>query len=190
MNWAFRISHKYQALFFLWILLAILLIGHWWNRRQYAAIEKSVSSMYKDRLMPSTWLFQLDAYVYERSRSNPADTSGLAAMNQLIRSYESTYLTPAESDDWKRFKTHWSSFVEQPNNVEVADSLHRCMHRLNALQANVGQQLQKKSQSLLGGAQLTALLEVAIIFVFAIMGFMLARAMEWHNAGPKDAQMN
>lgn len=190
MPWAHKISHKYQALFFLWMLLAVLMMGHWWNRQQFKAIEKSVNSLYKDRLMPATYLFQLDAYVYEKAATANTDTTGKAAMEKLMAAYEATYLTKEEAGDWKRFRLLWNDFHQTTERKVVATQLHECMRGLNGLQASVGRQLQRESRSLLGSAQLTAYLELAILFVFAVMGLMLARAMKDHDAMPQSDQWN
>ena len=117
MKWAYSIQHKTTASILLAIVLALVMLNNMVERNQIKRLDKSVSSMYEDRLLAESYLFQLyerlhqkndffEASVYRgQSLGKEFDFEQLnQEIKEIVEKYEKTWLTPKETTIFKRFK--------------------------------------------------------------------------------------
>ena len=117
MKWAYSIQHKTTASILLAIVLALVMLNNMVERNQIKRLEKSVSSMYEDRLLAESYLFQLYERLQQKndfleSSTHPGQFSWSAfdfeqhnqEIKEIIAKYEKTWLTPKETTIFKRFK--------------------------------------------------------------------------------------
>ncbi len=114
MKWAISIHPKIKAAFLLAIICLAILLNLFWEKHNISSINNSFSSIYKDRLLPATYVFHLTDHLYQKrlilekyfhqrdSSTIGADRQTLMAHNEaidtLLRDFEATYLVEIEDE--------------------------------------------------------------------------------------------
>lgn len=114
MKWAISIQPKMKAAFLLAIICLAILLNLFWEKHNISSINDSFSSIYKDRLLPATYVFHLTDHLYQKRlllekyfyQSNlatiEADRRALVGHNKaidtLLRDFEATYLVKIEDE--------------------------------------------------------------------------------------------
>jgi hypothetical protein len=185
------------------VLLAILvlaLINNFVSRQQYNDLTKNISSIYKDRLIPAGYIFQLNGLLYQKQlllQAMPAETASAqlnqhnAEISHIIEAYETTYLTKEEQQQWESFRQHLKDYNEAEalhssltehadmNNLHSSfDKALQSLKQLNETQTSEGMRLQNESKSIINSTIIQAYLEVSFIFILGIIGLMLLTASE------------
>ena len=185
------------------VLLAILvlaLINNFVSRQQYNDLTKNISSIYKDRLIPASYIFQMNGLLYQKQlllQAMPAEAASAqlnqhnAEISRIIEAYEATYLTKEETQQWESFRQHlkdyneaeglYSSSVEytHKNNLQLSfDKALQSLKQLNETQTSEGMRLQNESKSIINSTIIQAYLEVSFLFILGIIGLMLLTASE------------
>src|SRR5690349_19416630 len=99
----FQPRKKAKAVIATFVIILIVLLNNFSSRKDYADLDRTMSSIYQDRLMPSGYLLHINNYLYQKKilqqSPNFADASvqtQLAyhnkAIDSLIRNYDLTYL--------------------------------------------------------------------------------------------------
>lgn len=195
-------KHKIVGILLGIVLLAIL--NNYASRRHYNALGENMVSIYKDRLMPASYLFKLEDQLYQQQLllKDPTlkkeELSGFlqshsANINDLITVYSKTYLTEEEKKHWKAFLTHLQSYNlavtayrNLPNTGKgpafaVEDSFKKAiqtLNNLNELQTAEGFKLQQQSSSLINDTRMSAYLEVTLLFVLGIVALRMLTITE------------
>jgi hypothetical protein len=174
-----KIRYKTRVGLLLALLLAVLVLNSIAGRERVNKIEKTAQSIYKDRLMPSTYIFELREHLDgERalfaSAHPDAATLRQQAMHQsaiadLINRYELTELTDEERGEWKAFKQHLhllrlNRAAPSDVNEHYAQSL-KSLNHLSLIQAGEGKQLKANMSSIASTSSLMSYLEIAIIII-------------------------
>lgn len=182
------------------IVLLALLLSNYLALRTYNRLSQHVSSIYKDRLLPASYLFQLHELLY-RQKMTSAQSNGTVtqyreqvqaitdSMKRVMRDYEATYLTPLEKEQWRYFRQSLNQF-EQAKQQLVADTAssttswelerefyqaNRYLSDLIALQLQEGVALKDASQSLLGSSVIQTYLQISLVIILCIFGYALYR---------------
>jgi len=116
----YQIHHKAKPAILLMVVVAIILGSSFLEKRLMKDMNTSVSSIYKDRLVPAAELFQindlmynkrlvLEKYLVQPSAANKEQaTQELAAynaqINTIVKQFETTYLVDEESRSFGEFK--------------------------------------------------------------------------------------
>ena len=109
------LKHKIKAAVLLVVTMALLIINNILGTRSYSNLDKSISSIYQDRLMPATYIFEISDHLYQerllQEQPGPVTSEGLRLLDShnvaiagLITNYEKTYLTKDEVKHWATFK--------------------------------------------------------------------------------------
>ena len=133
MKWSFVIQQKLKAAILLSGIMILVIVGSLLSRFNVQGIDKSVSSIYQDRLIPATTIIFLTENLYGKRLAlekhlfypdlespekvkmqlNAFDTS----IDSLIRIFEKTYLVDQESKSLDVFKFQVKKYSELEDHV-------------------------------------------------------------------------
>ncbi|WP_207532854.1 MCP four helix bundle domain-containing protein [Desertivirga arenae] len=130
MRWEFAIQQKLKVALLLAGIMLLVLLFNVLERRNIAAINQSVTSIYKDRLVPATDIFYLTEKLYykrfEIERLLTSDWKSTTkvkhqlldhnkGIEDLIRSFEKTYLVDKETQFLNQLRSQITSYnlIEQ-----------------------------------------------------------------------------
>jgi hypothetical protein len=111
----FQPRKKAKAVIATFVIILIVLLNNFSSRKDYADLDRTMSSIYQDRLMPSGYLFHINNYLYQkRMLQQSPNFSGAAvqaqldhhnkAIDSLIRNYDMTFLTLAEKKTMEKLQ--------------------------------------------------------------------------------------
>lgn len=188
-------KEKSKIVLLLLLILLLALLNNHFSRQHYDALDKNMSSIYKDRLMPTSYLFRLSDHLYQKKlllQEHEFEGSQLqaelethnTAISKIITDYEKTYLTKNEQEHWKGFITHLQNYdLAESAHLQLSaavtgkehalhssfDKALASLNSLNELQTNEGFKLQHDSKSIIGNTVLRAYLEVSLLFILGII---------------------
>jgi Four helix bundle sensory module for signal transduction len=188
------VQKKAKAVIILYAVIVVVMLINLFVRRGYDDLDRTISSIYSDRLVPAGYLFKINDHLYQKKlllqNKTVLDVSARAQINQhngiiagLIKEYESTFLTQKEKLQWEGFKneldryTHAEWLIMQQENAtvnspELLSSFNMAMHHLkelNDIQAKEGQRLQAHSRDIITESRLNAWLEASLLFLLCII---------------------
>lgn len=198
------IKEKRVAAAVLFVVLAAIGLNQFWYEKEYAQLDKNMSSLYKDRLMPAGYLFEISDHLYQKKilhMDEAVAEKELAqqlrkhddAMARLIMAYENTYLTKDEQQQWnyllaslEAYKTSEMNRISQVNSSVSHDLMldknfqqaQAALGQLNALQAKEGRLLQTNSKAIIGDTVIQSYLQISMLVVLAIIGIILLLARD------------
>ncbi len=202
MKWAFIIKYKLKAAAVLLAIMTTILLGNLYERHNFNTLDKSISSIYQDRLMPATYIYELSNHLYEKRllQEHSAEYTSThlqeevllhdAAINSLLQDYEKTYLTDEESKYWSELKHSLHNYNKQYNialantrnekpalnSVQLNSYFNEMMTELDALskiQAGIGHSIEKDSHAIVAGSIIPAYLENSLLIVLGIICIVL-----------------
>jgi Four helix bundle sensory module for signal transduction len=161
-----------------------------YDRMTFSSLDQSIASIYKDRLMPATYIFQLTDRIYQkRLRNNTGEQNNSGKLNEehdkaiseIIKAYETTYFTTAEKEQWVAFKQALNQYntlntAAIKNEEVISNSFNKVLQYLQALsriQANEGNQLFSSSKSNVSGMIIISQLELALLLILGILALIL-----------------
>ncbi len=202
MKWAYVIRYKLKAAAVLLVIMATILAGNLYERRNFNTLDKSISSIYQDRLMPATYIYELSNHMYRKrllqehyteynnEQLQAKTMKHDAAINSILADYEKTYLTEEESRHWQALKNALYNYhiqydialanirkeIPGLNNQQLEYNFNRAMAELDALskiQAGVGRTIEKDSHAIVTGSMLPAYFENSLLVVLGIICVVL-----------------
>ena len=194
MKWAYHVKDKMKMAAVLLLIIVLILVNNISNRKTFSNLNESIASIYKDRLMPATYIFQLTDHLYQKKLLYGGQEAGSAqtanavrhdtAIANLIKTYETTYLTAAEKKQWTLFKQHlqhYNTLINTPvnNDKAISTAFNDVLQSLNALsqiQANEGSQIFKISSLDINGTIIMSQLEIALLLILGIFALVLVSA--------------
>src|SRR5437762_3157934 len=99
MKWAFSLKHKLKAAIIFSALTALLLVANLLGRHNVADLDKTLTSLRNDSLLPATFAHEINNLLFETkfllsNNNNPAKIkANLNRIETLARKYEATDLT-------------------------------------------------------------------------------------------------
>ena len=119
MKWAFTIRQKAKAALILGVVFLMILGKNWYDERNVAKLGNSFASVYEDRLVVESYIYQLSDHLYQKkimldNCSNQENLPHLqaklnqhsAAMHNLILAYEKTRFWKASTFPANSFQTN------------------------------------------------------------------------------------
>ncbi|NNU33619.1 hypothetical protein HK413_04670 [Mucilaginibacter sp. S1162] len=100
MKWAFSVKNKVKAACIFSILTVLLLLANVVSQNHVATLDKTLTSLRNDRLLPAAFAHEMNNLLYENKlmmakNSSPASIkTNLTAIETLAKKYEATHLTP------------------------------------------------------------------------------------------------
>lgn len=186
MNEYLKLRYKTRVAFLLAIVLVCLLVNNIVGHESYDKLEQSATSIYADRLMPSTYIFGISELLFREQalvRSGMGDlASGQLqmhkdAINDLITKYELTSFTGEERKHWNIFKTNLAS-LHRTGSYGDAYQRHfeqtlRSLNALNTIQAKEGEHLNANVHTLVGRSSLRSHLETVLLIIIGGLAVQL-----------------
>ncbi len=186
------------------LFVALLAIGlnQVLYEKDYRELDKNISSLYQDRLMPAGYLFDISDHLYQKKILHMDETVAASqlksalhqhdeAISKLIYAYEKTYLTKVEQQQWTQLLASLDAYklaetnYANNNTVESADVLNQhflkaqtVLGQLNNLQTKEGGVLQNNSKVIIGATVVQSYLQIAMLFVLAVVGTILLLARD------------
>jgi hypothetical protein len=199
----FEPRKKAKAVIATLVIILIVLLNNFSSREGYADLDRTMSSIYKDRLMPSGYLFHISNHLYQKrilqqSAQFPVSAVQLQianhnkAIDSLIRNYDMTYLTLTEQKQWKNFKQQLSIYNEEETKAlaaatsaeayqtndkklnETFDKAVASVISLNEIQTSEGSVLQRHSKSVIGDTLLHSYMEIPLLFIVCVIIILLS----------------
>ncbi len=165
------------------LLLGCLLVNNIVGQESLDAIQRDARSIYEDRLMPSTFIFELREHLYQehtllaRTDGGPAIAGQLRqhrdAVDQLIGKYEKTVLTPDERREWQSFKAQLALLHGDAANEPAFDQALLSLTRLNAIQAGVAKSLESRMTAAAGASTLRSYFEIGLLITIGAVTLSL-----------------
>jgi hypothetical protein len=188
------VQKKAQSVIILFVVIVVVMLINLFVWRGYDDLDRTISSIYSDRLVPAGYLFKINDHFYQKKlllqNKTVLDVSDRAQINQhngiiagLIKEYETTFLTQKEKIQWEGFKneldryTHAEWLIMQQdvaivNSHELLSSFNMAMRHLkelNEIQAKEGKRLQVHSRDIITESRLNAWLEASLLFLLCII---------------------
>ncbi len=146
MKWSFVIQQKIKAAFLLGGIMSLLVLNSFLSRNNILGVDRSVTSIYQDRLIPAIDIILLTESLYTKrlllerhlvtaKTTQPAIRQALTLHNQkidsLLQAYEKTYLVERETTSFEALKNRMAAYSKLENNIL---SLHRAGQRETSIQ--------------------------------------------------------
>jgi hypothetical protein len=213
MKWLYHIKYKIRAVFGLASIIVVIITGNLVLRERIADLDQSMSSIMNDRLKPSGYIFEITHAVYQKrllfldSIANAEAVARIAHHNStietLIISYEKTFLTSEEKQEWLAFKKHLHAynhfesqyFNSQANTTpdrkamtaEFSGVLENLGH-LSNIQIGEGDQLQKHSKSVVNSSIAFSSVEISLLIVLGLFTMAILSISDHVLFNRKDKQ--
>ena len=187
MNPVLKLQYKTRIGALLGTLLVLLLLNNIAGQQSFTLMQKDATSIYEDRLMPSTYLFDIREALYQErivlsSGAAPVAIEDMLRKQQaniatLIGRYEKTMLTAEERKEWSFLKGHIQAFHKSPpftpEQSNQFESALQGLNNLKAIQAGEGAHLQKDLMRISANSSLRATLELVLLIVIGIITLSL-----------------
>jgi hypothetical protein len=198
MRWMYSLKQKMTAAIVLTLVIALTLLSNFLDQRNYQKLEESFTSIYKDRLMAESYLFNL--YDNLKKKEDVFQTSGYEnvdsrfeaslepmnrEMNDIIQKYEETYLTLEEEIKFFKLKKLHESLQDLEQEFVVAGSdvgheLHdkhsRMTHQafttlseLSNIQTTEGEIIMANSEKLILSGKSNSRFEISVLVIVALI---------------------
>lgn len=200
MKWFVSLKEKRKAALVLFAVLAVILLNLFLNSKDYDKLDKNMSSIYNDRLMPAGYLFKISDHLYQKQLLHMDERIPVNELTkqlqqhdlkiaELIKAYEATYLTKAEQQHWYSLLQSLDEYrIAEANNSNAVlngtelelsfDHAQAALNQLNAIQAAEGNLLQRSSKAIISETVLHAYFEVTMIIILAVIVLMLIAGKE------------
>lgn len=214
MRWAYHIKYKIKTACFLTGLILIILLGNLSERSSFTRLDRSVTTMMQDRLLPATYLYGISNNLHQKKliQVNSPELSRQekirliekhdASIKGLIAKYEGTVLTKEEKKRWLVLKKHLIAYNDlealnmdiqfAPNeNAKLNEQFAVLTSDLDALiniQVGEGNQVQKASTSIINHTTLLSYLESVVLIVLALFTLILLSVSDNAIFGQKQDQ--
>lgn len=204
MKWAYYIKYKLAAVALLAGIILVILSGNLLERDSYTILDSSMTSIYKDRLQVSRYIYDISNALYKKRMTleeqppNGELTTYNQAIEQSILAYEKTILTKEERTEWESFKGHLALYNEQEqgytNNTvtEAALQSHfeRTITNLDALmqiQVGEGQHILNDSHAMVSNRLVFSFFEISLLIVLGLCALVIMSTIDkrlfpkWQN---------
>lgn len=178
-----QLQKKFRIGAVLLLLLSGIILNNLSSQWNLDKVDTSVTSIYNDRLMAATYLFDISSHLHEKKAMTGTEQAEQQRridheIATLIRQYDQTLLTPKEQVLWASFKAHLQQY-----NAAAPDASASWFHKatddlkaLSALQARVGNSLFRDTQSGITAFALSANLEIGLVIGLGILTLILIGA--------------
>jgi hypothetical protein len=199
MNVKRKMKPQQKALLIFILLVVAIMLNNFSNWRNYNNLSKNFSSIYKDRIMPSGYIYQLHDHLYQKKLllqqpdiPKAEKAAAIAQHNKevtaIIKAYENTYLTPAEKQHWHQFKNNLLQYniTEAGHlvNMHATDydlgtlqqhfiQSQEELKKLSKLQATEADLLGKDSHYIINSSRIQTYLELILLMILIVAGIII-----------------
>ncbi|MFC0518239.1 hypothetical protein ACFFGT_28755 [Mucilaginibacter angelicae] len=195
MTRAYIIKNKARMVLALAVLTAMLLLANWNGRDNVKELDKTLTSIMNDRLLPATFVHEISSRLYENklaaSGSDVKIKANYAAIEVLAKKYEATELTREESAKWKTFRAQLRSLQTQEtdNTEHIFTQALTSLDQLMAIQVGESNRLLQSGQRSVSSSILTANFGAVICIILGLFIMILLSAREQLILRPGERHM-
>jgi uncharacterized protein YnzC (UPF0291/DUF896 family) len=200
MKWAFSVKNKVKAACLFATLTVLLLLANLISQSNVAALDKTLTSLRNDRLLPVAFAHEINNLLYENKRmlaengSYVRVKSNLDAIETLAKKYEATDLTPDEAAQWAIFRLQLKSFSLLTNGQEQIalrdvyfTQIQRSLDHLVNIQVAEGSRLMENGKRVVSANVLLSNLVTGLCVVFGLVTLVLVNA-NYHSLHKPEQQ--
>lgn len=199
MKWTYVIRQKLKIALTLAVVSLIIIVTNVVDKRHYSQIQHSFDSVYKDRLLVESYIYELSGYFHRKSTLlndgfNKNDRIVHAGLNDsivnLLGLYEKTVLTPEEAILFGDLTTTFDQLRHAESRLAGAsaghaqqqlqhdlesthDHLDMILNRLSGIQISETRRIVEASSRIIASSGINSQLEIVIIILFALAGQVL-----------------
>lgn len=183
MNFLYNVKFKLKAASLIFIIITLVLAAQLWERYRYEKLQKSVTTIYNDRLLPASYIFELTDLLYKNhifklkdQKQTNAYRENKREIDSIINLYEKTYLTKEEVDYWKAFKTNLNNYTLNTDSLRSYSSFEiviKDLHNLNEIQLKEGNLEHKQSKSIIEGSLLSSNFVLVLLITLGLIAVIL-----------------
>jgi len=199
MKWTYSIQQKTTAAIVLAAVIGVTMLTNLVERNRFQSLDRSLETLYEDRLMAESYLFQISenlhlqeeliwACVSDKGHAGYSPDTDVAALRaereEVMGKYHATYLTDEEAvelNHLQRALNRLDEFEHTMNESSEADEAYlaeyetitrdafSALHALSDIQTKVGADVKDKSHRLILGSISFSHLEMVILLILAII---------------------
>ena len=199
MKWTYSIQQKITAAIVLAAVIGVTMLTNLVERSRFQSLDRSLETLYEDRLMAESYLFQLSenlhlqeeliwASVSDKGHAGYSPDTDVMALraerHTVMEKYHVTYLTDEEAVELNHLQValdRLDNFEYTMNESAEADEAYlaeyeaithnafSALHALSDIQTEVGANVQRESHQLILGSISFSHFEMVILFVLAII---------------------
>lgn len=183
MKFLYNVKFKLKAASLLFIIITLVLAAQLWERYRYDKLQKSVTTIYNDRLLPASYIFELTDLLYKNhifklkdQKQTDAYRENKRAIDSIINLYEKTYLTKEEVDFWQSFKqdlNHYTANTDSASSYSSFEIVIKDLHNLNEIQLKEGGIEHKQSKSIIEGSLLSSNFVLVLLITLGLIAVIL-----------------
>lgn len=173
-----QLQYKLRIALSLSLLIVIIVVNNFSSRRNMDAVNESVTSIYKDRLMASTYILDLTNNLYEKNSLkhrevlSTTENSNNNTIQTLIGQYEKTKLTKEEGLYWEAFKKNLTAY-ETSNKQSSFLAAITNLKELSAIQASEGNHLASHARINISSSAMGSYLEISMAMMIGVFALTL-----------------
>lgn len=173
------LQYKLQIGILLALLIAVIIVNNLSSKKNLEHMDVSVSSIYKDRLLASSYLFELTNHLYEKKllfatrQPEVVRRANDRAILGLIGRYERTMFTKQEAVYWRSFK---AGLLQYDASLEAGNPapqiFERVLHDLKSLthvQVTEGEHLFRGTRSDINASARGYYLELFLAIIIGVI---------------------
>lgn len=197
MNWAHTIKHKITAAIALFTVCAVVVGSNLLERNQICELKKSFSSIYQDRLVVESYIFDLYVQLH-RKRELTAElvtktciqsvqeelNSINGCIDDIVQAFGATYLTEKEAEEYLALKKKLSSIYQLEGEIAEKESLDAVQLEeynketkgafahlavLSEIQTAQGELLSQNADRVIKENHLSSRFEIAILIILGLI---------------------
>jgi len=199
MKWTYSIKQKMTAAIILGAVIGVTMLTNLVERNRFQSLDKSLETLYEDRLMAESYLFQISENLHLQEEliwacvsdkghvgySPDTDVASLRSERQeVMQKYHATYLTDEEAVELNHLQgalNRLDDFEHTLNESAEADEAYleeyeaithdafSALHALSDIQTEVGANVQQESHKMILGSISFSHFEMIILLVLAII---------------------
>jgi hypothetical protein len=186
MKWAFSVRNKLKAACLLTALTVLLLLANLLGRNNVVNLDRTLTSLRNDRLLPAAFAHQINNLLYENklmmaTNSHPAKIkANLVAIEALAKKYEATDLTLEEAAQWAVFRDQLKRFslsLNKGNMTEQLDArftqIQQSLDHLITIQVTESTRLMENGKKAVSANVLLSNLVTGLCIVFGLITLVL-----------------
>ena len=204
MKWAYYIKYKLATAAVLAVIIILIFSGNMLERNSYSTLDNSMSSIYKDRLQVSRYIYDISNALYKKKiaiaegKINADLTLHNETIQQSIAAYEKTVLTKEEKAEWLAFKQHLSQYNQQEQSyfeqntglTALNNKFDETIANLDALiniQVGEGEHIMQDSHTMVSNRLTFSFFEISLLVILGLCCLVIISAADkslfpkWQN---------
>ena len=205
MKWAHSVKYKIKSAVIFAGLTALLLLANLLERNNVADLNKTMTSMRNDRLLPATFAYQIDHLLYENklllatNKPSAKIKANMDSVEVIAKKYEATVLTPDEAAKWALFRSQLKkvpltvSAINTPQQVALQEThfnqLLNSLNQLVQIQVSESARLMEDGKKAVSSHVLLSNIVAGLCLAFGLVTLVLLSLSQYSLHKPVEGHM-